>query len=445
MKPFAVSLRYTPLGVLLGAFAVLPATAGTITSFTLPAASYAGSQQRAVKVYVPDGVSSPAPMVMALHGCQQTDDNVLHDWGLTAAADRYGFVLVMPFITRYDGLRNTNCWGFWLEDHRHEGRGEPEDLHRIGMEVERRVAIDPRRRYVTGLSSGGAMSAVVAVTHNEYWAAAAAAAGLAYGEDSSSVSFSGCPGQAVFHAADRVAADMRRELDDTYRIPLMVLQNSQDCTVIATAGQMLRDAQLKVYGDPGHDMPATAKASEAACSPAFEADFGCRHEIYTTDGTAGARSVVATVFYRGPISPPDLSDKDHGHYWIGGASGRDGAYAMRRGPSYPDIVWNFFERHPRELASPPPAPAPAPPPPPPSPAPAPPPPPPPAACVKETGTPASHLAAGRAVRGGWFYLYAYSSGDGKYLGLSWNTWSTATLHEGADRRWYTTPPSGCSP
>ena len=117
-------------------------------------------------------------MVMALHGCEQTNDDVLNDWGLKAAADRYRFILVAPFITSYDGLRNTNCWGFWLDQHRHEGRGEPEDLRRIGQAVEARFGVDANRRYITGLSSGGAMTVVAAVAHNEYWAAAASAAGL---------------------------------------------------------------------------------------------------------------------------------------------------------------------------------------------------------------------------------------------------------------------------
>jgi poly(hydroxyalkanoate) depolymerase family esterase len=172
-------------------FACAAVAAGTTQSFTFGAKPYSGSRDRNYKVYVPDGLSGPAPLVMALHGCQQTHDDVLRDWGLTAAADRYRFVLVTPFITSYDGLRNTNCWGFWLDPHRHQGRGEPEDLHQIAREVEGRLSIDPARRYIAGLSSGGAMSVVASVTHNEYWAAAASAAGLPYGEDAAAVSLSG--------------------------------------------------------------------------------------------------------------------------------------------------------------------------------------------------------------------------------------------------------------
>ena len=91
----------------------LPAVAGQTDSYTLPQQSYNQSRARNYKVYVPSNVQSPAPMVMALHGCKQTNNDVLNDWGLKAAADEYGFILVAPFITSYDGLRNENCWGFW--------------------------------------------------------------------------------------------------------------------------------------------------------------------------------------------------------------------------------------------------------------------------------------------------------------------------------------------
>src|SRR5688500_3537385 len=84
------------------------AQAGTTTALTLDAENYAGSRARQFKVYVPDGLNAPAPLVMVLHGCQQTHDDVLRDWGMPAAADRYRFILVAPFITSYDGLRTTN-------------------------------------------------------------------------------------------------------------------------------------------------------------------------------------------------------------------------------------------------------------------------------------------------------------------------------------------------
>lgn len=474
------------------------ALAGTTTSFTLAAGSTAGSRDRQVKVYVPDGLSGPAPMVMVLHGCQQTHDDVLNDWGLKAEADRRGFILVAPFITSYDGLRNPNCWGFWLDQHRHQGRGEPEDLQRIGLAVEARFAVDPLRRYIAGLSSGGAMSVVAAVTHNEYWAAAASASGLPYGEDAASVSLSGCPGSATFHAPSRVAADMRAELNDPYPIPLMVLQNDRDCTVLKSAGTNLRDAHLLVFGDAAHATPDTARAQSGPCTPVFGTAYGCVHTRYTADGSAASRSRVETVLYSGPLETPNSSDTDHGHYWIGGEAGADGRWSVRRGPVYPDMVWDFFARHPRSapvggqpvitlrgdnpmqlvrgqafidpgatatdpedmtlpveadcssvdvnragqyactyravdsdgnaasasrsvVVTDPSGPS----------------------CASVSASPLQHISAGRAVAGGLFYLRALSSGDRVDIGYAWSSWSSVTLYEGSQGRWFAAKPAGC--
>lgn len=475
--------------------------AGSTQSFNFESRQYAGSRDRQYKVYVPDGLSAPAPMVMALHGCQQNHDDVLRDWGLTAAAERYGFILVTPFITSYDGLRNTNCWGFWFDGHRHEGSGEPEDLHQIGREVETRFAIDPARRYITGLSSGAAMAVVAATTHNEYWAAAASASGLPYGEAAASVSLSGrCPGSATFRSVDQVTRDMLGELDDGYVIPLLILHNERDCTVVQPAGRNQRDAHLKVFGTPPHDTPAAARAAQRPCAPVLGEDYGCVHELYTVDGTANTRSVVETVFYNGPIATPDPTDTDHGHYWIGGEEGSNGRWSMRRGPSYPDIAWDFFARHARDGSVPAGAPRivlngvdpvrievgqaftdPG--------ATATDPedgsvpvvadcsgvdtarvgqytctyratdgdgntttasrsvivfePGPPPGCAEVSAPPAAHVTAGRAFVGGWFNLRALTTGDRRDIGFAWDYWWPVTLYEGAPGQWFATPPTAC--
>lgn len=472
-----------------------PVLAGTTEAFTFRAGDHPGSRDREYKVYLPANPASPLPMVMALHGCRQTESDVLQDWGLTAAADRYGFMLVTPFITSYDGLRNPNCWGFWLGQHQREGRGEPEDLRRIARQVEENYAIDPARRYITGLSAGAAMAVVAAVTHNEYWAAAASAAGLPYGEDAASVSLSGqCPGSATFHPVSRVASAMRDELDDPYPIPLMVIQNKRDCTVIEQAGHNLRDAHLLVFGTGSPTTPAPA----SSCTPFFGEDYGCRHEMFTTDGHPGSRSVVETVLYEGPLVTPNPQDTDHGHYWIGGEDGNNGKWSLRRGPSLPDIVWNFFERHPRDGTVP-------------------------AGpritliganpmqlevgqtfvdpgatatdaedgdlqvsadcdsvdssraglytcaysatdsagntasatrtveiitpkeCTEVTASPSAHLSAGRAIAVSWYFFLprALSNGDRQDIGFAWDGWSRVNLYEGETGKWFVRPPAGC--
>ncbi|WP_210404857.1 PHB depolymerase family esterase [Hahella sp. CCB-MM4] len=346
-KRYSLSVIRKYMGLLMAVVALLStssiAQAAQTYSYTLPQQSYADSRARNYQVYIPDGLSGPAAMVMTLHGCKQTDDDVMSDWGMKEAADRYGFILVTPFITSYDGLRNQNCWGFWFEHHRHEGGGEVEDLHQIALQVESNFTVDSNRRFIAGLSSGAAMTAVAAVAHNEYWAAAASAAGLPYGEDAASVSLSGqCPGSATFHSVSRVVSDMQGELNDNYVIPLMLLNNQNDCTVLITAAENARDAHLKVFGMPDFDTPAEAEAASTKCSPYYQDDYGCVHKRYTQDGTTASRSVVETVILNGPLATPNTSDTDHGHYWVSGGEGNNGKWSVKVGPSYPDIIWDFF-------------------------------------------------------------------------------------------------------
>lgn len=400
--------------------------AGTTTAHVLPAQGYTGSRERQYKVHVPDGLNGPAPLVMALHGCRQKHDDVLRDWGLVAAAERHRFILVAPFVTSYDDGRSENCWAFWSEQHRHQGRGEAEDLHRIAKAVEARHPVDPKRRHVLGLSSGGAMAVVLSVTHNEYFASVASAAGVAYGEGPAAVSRFACPGWSSLRPVERTVADMRRERDSTYRMPLLVLQNRRDCTVLLAAAHNLRDAQLAIDGGAARATQGESRTREQPCAPFFREAWGCRHTFHTVDAQPGSRSIVETVIYDGPLETPDPSDNDRGHYWIGGSEGRDGRWAVRAGPSYPDIAWDFFKRHPVD-ASGGTGPGPGGP-----------------TCTEVRATPGSHVAAGRAIAGGWFLMRALSSGDQRDIGYAYDfAWSSVTLYEGAGGRWYAQRPSAC--
>ena len=117
------------------------ATAATIIERTLPASNQPGSRARQYTIAIPDNLETgaPAPVVMVLHGCLQTHRDMIHDTRFVELVDREGFIAVFPFVTSFDPHRATptpNCWGFWFDQHQHEGRGEPGDLRRILAEVE---------------------------------------------------------------------------------------------------------------------------------------------------------------------------------------------------------------------------------------------------------------------------------------------------------------------
>jgi len=306
------------------------AQAGELVSLAFAARSYPGSRERSYRVFVPTSYDAraPVPMVMVLHGCKQTERDMIAQTGFTRLAERDGFVVVYPFITTYDGMRSDNCWGFWFGSHIHQGAGEVEDLYQIAREVEARFAIDPQRRYVTGLSSGGAMAIALAVARSEYFAAAGAAAGLPYGENSWSVSFS-CLVPGFFKSVSADVAAMRNEQKtsaDQRTIPLMTIQSSNDCTVNAQAAEHIRDTWLERYA------VGRAPVDTDDCSAE---GVSCTRQRYGST----ERSIVETVLYEGETG----GFSGHGaHYWVGDEAGE---FANPTGPSASALFWDFFERH----------------------------------------------------------------------------------------------------
>src|SRR4051812_17330706 len=211
------------------------ASAGELRQKVFTAKSYPGSRDRHYQVFVPSTYTGQdaVPLVMVLHGCKQTELNMINETRFKDLAERHNFIVVYPFITSYDGLRDTNCWGFFLDQHIHKGAGEVEDLHQIALEVEAELKIDPNRRYVTGLSSGAGMSVALAVAQSAYFAAAGSVEGLPYSETAFSVGFV-CANPGTFKpvSADAVAMQVEQKQPEDQRVvPIMAIHSRNDCVV----------------------------------------------------------------------------------------------------------------------------------------------------------------------------------------------------------------------
>lgn len=344
------SVTRTALATLLAGSAI--AHAGLVEK-NFAKRSYHDSDDRRYFVYTPssyDG-STPRPMVTILHGCKQDHNTVVSEQGWQETAEKYGFILVAPFITTYDGLRNQNCWGFWegFDKEFHEGGGEVEDIRSIAMEVESSYRVDPNRRYIGGLSSGGFMANAAAVAHNEYWAAAFVLEGGGYKETTSvyTASSSSCATpfnrSGTFKTPDQLLSAMNAEINSSYAIPMLLMHSSNDCTVGGgddTPGNVKwggmngnREAWLKRHAGSSYGQ-IQKNATDCA-----KDGIACTWTQYTLNGT---RSLVETVWWTGIKNTVD----GKGHYFPGGKN--DGEYTKVAGPATRDIAWNFFNRHSRE-------------------------------------------------------------------------------------------------
>jgi poly(hydroxyalkanoate) depolymerase family esterase len=132
--------------------------------------------------YVPENLPAPAPapapLVVLLHGCTQNGVSFDKGMGWSTMADRYGFALLLPEQHWTNNPLRCFNW-FRPEDTRRNG-GEALSIKQMIDRMIEDHSSDPRRVYVTGLSSGGAMTSVMLATYPDVFAGGAVLAGVPY-------------------------------------------------------------------------------------------------------------------------------------------------------------------------------------------------------------------------------------------------------------------------
>jgi feruloyl esterase len=140
-----------------------------------------GSNPGALRMftYVPKNVGFAPPLVVVLHGCTQSAASYDVGAGWSTLADKYGFVLLFPEQTQANNPKT--CFNWFLPGDTARDRGEALSIRQMVEKTIGAHGIDRSRVFVTGLSAGGAMTAVMLATYPEIFAAGAIIAGLPYG------------------------------------------------------------------------------------------------------------------------------------------------------------------------------------------------------------------------------------------------------------------------
>jgi poly(hydroxyalkanoate) depolymerase family esterase len=164
--------------------AVSAAPKGQLTHHTY---TQPGGLTRDYFLYTPAGLSAGRPVVMFLHGCNETVTEGITASHFNAVADSEKFAVVYPEQVRpasgsapfVDG-NGLGCWNWFLPEDQDRGTGEPAVLAGIATDVTRTLHADRHRVYVEGVSAGADMSVILAATYPDVFAAAASLAGCSY-------------------------------------------------------------------------------------------------------------------------------------------------------------------------------------------------------------------------------------------------------------------------
>jgi poly(hydroxyalkanoate) depolymerase family esterase len=153
---------------------------------------------RYYEVYLPANLPPNPPMVLMLHGTKLSvppKTPITLNWGWQAVADTNKFILVKPAST-YDPTSGQWNWNAFFMDAAFPpaesgtctvppATGCPDDagfLRQLIVNLTAQYNVDPKRIYVTGMSSGGQMAHRVGVEISDLVAAIAPASGQLVGQ-----------------------------------------------------------------------------------------------------------------------------------------------------------------------------------------------------------------------------------------------------------------------
>ncbi|NYZ13277.1 PHB depolymerase family esterase [Azospirillum sp. RWY-5-1] len=128
--------------------------------------------------YVPPDAAGAVPVVVVLHGCKQNARLYAEGSGWLALAAAGKFALVAP---EQKAVNNSSlCFNWFYSGDNGILPGEQTSIANMVEHLGRRVPIDRKRLYVTGLSAGGGMAAVMLAVYPNWFAGGSLVAGVPY-------------------------------------------------------------------------------------------------------------------------------------------------------------------------------------------------------------------------------------------------------------------------
>lgn len=280
-----------------------------------------GGRERTFRVHLPAGhdPKKAYPLVLLFHGGGGGAEQALNHYPLQGVADREGFILVAPNgIGRFEKevLRTWNVqFGFGLAL-----REKVDDVAFVDDLLDHLIAtyrIDEDRVYLTGLSNGAILCHFVAAALGERIAAIAPVVGTAGGRKSDQ-------------------ATMQKPPPPVKPVAVLLFNGEKDDHIPLEGGLQRKSAQEAAF-IMSADETARFWVEADGCRPEPEVEKNSQKQYRRYSWTGGKNGTEVTLYVL----------EDQGHAWPGGGTPRSGSDAPTKNVAAHEVMWEFFEAHPR--------------------------------------------------------------------------------------------------
>ena len=337
-------LAYTSLVMNSKRIMIVLALAGSVLAFSTvanagewasgSATSAAGT--RNYKLWIPASYDKrkPAPLVMMLHGCMQTPDDLATVSGMNVVAEQNNFLVVYPEQTKE--ANPLRCWNWFDPKHQARAAGEPSLLAAVVQQVRLTHNLDAKRVYIAGISAGAAMAVVMGATYPDLVSGVGVMAGLAFKAGTSmetgmAAMKQGAPDaklQGLLAFQSMQAAWSDSPASGKHRMPVIVFHGDADPYLNPlNAEQVITQwAKTNDYLDDGKDNNSV----KAEAVKTIEGSVPEGHSYTRSTYNDSARGLLLEKWIV----------KGLGHAWSGSPAAAP--FADPKGPNASAEMWRFF-------------------------------------------------------------------------------------------------------
>ncbi|KQR76289.1 esterase [Burkholderia sp. Leaf177] len=261
------------------------------------------------------------PLLVMMHGCQQSAEEFAQGTRVNLLADRYGFAVLYPEQSKTAHVHR--CW------HWYEGAGDGEAASVVSLinEIVGRHDLDAERVYLAGMSAGAGLAARLAVEYPFVFAAVGLHSGVVFGDANS-----GIDAMDIMRRGSRkdpvALIDAAVDVTSYPGMPTVILHGELDSVVSKVNAEQLTSEFLRLnrFVDANGAWKNGERREETQATSV------------TTDYVRNGRRVMRVCIVRGL-----------GHAWSGGDD--TVPFHSAKGPEASAMLWEFF-KHQRRVQSP---------------------------------------------------------------------------------------------